>query len=97
MKHQDLAYAQSMREILTTIQAQEMDAILQAAGLLADAVAQDGIVYTFGTGHSHVIAEDVAYRAGGLAVVEPVREPAGVPKGHVRRRAIDEVGCHGIS
>ena len=76
MKHQALAYAQSMRAILNTIQAQEMDKILQAAELLADAVAQDGIVYTFGTGHSHVVAEDVAYRAGGLVPVDAILEAA---------------------
>lgn len=71
-----LEYAQSMQKILDSIVDQEMPVILKAADVLANAVAQDGIVYTFGTGHSHVIAEDVAYRAGGLVPVDAILEAA---------------------
>jgi len=71
-----LDYAHSMQAILSTIVEQEMDKIMQAADVIATAVAQDGIVYTFGTGHSHVIAEDVAYRAGGLVPVDAILEAA---------------------
>lgn len=76
MVEKALAYAHSVQSILQVIQEQEMDRILEAAGVLADAVAQDRIVYTFGTGHSHVIAEDVAYRAGGLVPVDAILEAA---------------------
>src|ERR1035437_8581052 len=71
-----LEYAHSMRTILNVIVEQEMDKILQAAEVIANAVAQDGILYTFGTGHSHIIAEDVAYRAGGLVPVDAILEAA---------------------
>lgn len=71
-----LEYAKSMQAILDTIVAQEMGKILQAADVIANAVVQDGIVYTFGTGHSHIIAEDVAYRAGGLVPVDAILEAA---------------------
>jgi uncharacterized phosphosugar-binding protein len=71
-----LDYAHSMRTVLNTIVEQEMGNILQAADVIANAVAQDGILYTFGTGHSHVIAEDVAYRAGGLVPVDAILEAA---------------------
>jgi uncharacterized phosphosugar-binding protein len=53
-----------------------MEPIQRAAELIAAAIADDGIVFTFGTGHSHVIAEDVAYRAGGLAPVDAMNEPS---------------------
>src|SRR5512137_2654063 len=76
MIQKGLEYAQSMRAILNTIVEQEMGKILQAADVIANAVAQDGILYTFGTGHSHVIAEDVAYRAGGLVPVDAILEAA---------------------
>jgi len=76
MVEKALAYAHSVQSILQVIQEQEMDRILEAAEVLAGAVAQDGIVYTFGTGHSHVIAEDVAYRAGGLVPVDAILEAA---------------------
>ena len=74
MKDKALEYAHAMRAVLDTISEQEMGKITQAAEVIANAVAQDGIVYTFGTGHSHIIAEDVAYRAGGLVPVDAILE-----------------------
>jgi uncharacterized phosphosugar-binding protein len=35
-------------------------------------VQSDGRVFVFGTGHSHVIAEETHYRAGGLAITVPI-------------------------
>lgn len=43
-----------------------------AAGLVADALAGGGEVHAFGTGHSHMLAEELFYRAGGLVHVRPV-------------------------
>jgi uncharacterized phosphosugar-binding protein len=44
--------------------------------MVADTVKNEGIVYVFGTGHSHLIAEEVTYRAGGLAPVDAILEPS---------------------
>ncbi len=74
MKEKALEYAHAMQAVLDSVVEQEMGKILQAADVIANAVAQDGILYTFGTGHSHVIAEDVAYRAGGLVPVDAILE-----------------------
>lgn len=48
------------------------DAIAAAVSAIVDAAARDGLVYIFGTGHSHMIAEEAHYRAGGLALTVPV-------------------------
>lgn len=45
------------------------------AGWLGDALARDGWLYVFGTGHSHLVAEEVFYRAGGLAHAVPMLDP----------------------
>jgi uncharacterized phosphosugar-binding protein len=50
-------------------------AIEQAATWLGEALAQDRWLYAFGTGHSHTVAEEVFYRAGGLARAAPIFEP----------------------
>jgi len=42
-------------------------AIEQAADWLGRALAADQWLYAFGTGHSHMLAEEIFYRAGGLA------------------------------
>lgn len=76
MANKALEYAKAVQDVLQRIVETQMGQIERAAQIAADAIAQDGILYTFGTGHSHVIAEDVAYRAGGLAPVDAILEPS---------------------
>lgn len=54
----------------------QADPIARAAEKVADTVAAGGVVFTFGTGHSHCIAEDAVYRAGGLVPVDAILEPS---------------------
>ena len=44
----------------------------KAAELIATAARADHRVYVFGTGHSHMMAEELHYRAGGLAITVPI-------------------------
>jgi uncharacterized phosphosugar-binding protein len=43
-----------------------------AATLVADALARGGEIHAFGTGHSHMLAEELFYRAGGFVRVRPI-------------------------
>lgn len=65
-----------VRETLDAIEASQSEAIAEAGGLVADCIAAGGVWHVFGTGHSHVLAEEVSYRAGGLAPVNAVLFPA---------------------
>ncbi len=76
MTRQALRYATAAQAALQRIVDTQMEQIERAAQIITQALANDGILYTFGTGHSHVIAEDVAYRAGGLAPVDAILEPS---------------------
>src|SRR5512143_1381402 len=67
-------YTSAILDVLNRIVETQSEQIERAAAIVADAVARDGILYTFGTGHSHVIAEDAAYRAGGLVPVDAILE-----------------------
>lgn len=49
-------------------------AIEQAAGWVAEALGRERFLFAFGTGHSHLLAEEIFYRAGGLARVVPMLE-----------------------
>jgi len=40
-----------------------------------DAMKDDKIVHIFATGHSHMFAEEMFYRAGGLVQINPILEP----------------------
>ena len=43
-----------------------MEPVTKAAVEIASRLAKGGILYVFGTGHSHVLAEEIYLRAGGL-------------------------------
>jgi uncharacterized phosphosugar-binding protein len=66
------AYMDAVRERLDSIACQQLEAIDRAAAAIVKAVEADGQVYLFGTGHSHMLAEEGHYRAGGLAAVCPI-------------------------
>ena len=64
-----LEYLQSkIQEVMDT----ELPNIERAARLIADSCMKGGRLYTFGTGHSHLIAEELYIRAGGLALVHAI-------------------------
>ena len=66
-----IAEIQRLVELVPVAQAEPME---RAAELIADALCGEGYVFTFGTGHSHLLAEEIFYRAGGLARVCPILE-----------------------
>lgn len=55
--------------VLEDIKTTQKEKIEEAAKMLAKVVENDGIIYIFGCGHSHLIGLDCFYRAGGLANV----------------------------
>ena len=65
-------YIEQLQGILDRIKGEQRPAIIQAAKLLASAIRGGGIIHAFGSGHSHMLAEEVFYRAGGLAPVNPI-------------------------
>ena len=54
----------------------QTEKIEQAAKWIADCLANDGFIYTSGTGHSHIFAEEIFYRAGGFARVVAILDEA---------------------
>ena len=71
-----LSHARSYLEAIQALQRR----IIEGQGLLLDSVAarmaetigEDGRLFIFGTGHSHLLAEEAFFRAGGLAPVVPI-------------------------
>ena len=50
---------------------------LQAAGLrIAKSIAANGVLHTFGSGHSQILASEIERRAGGLVPVSSINDPA---------------------
>lgn len=68
-------YSTAVLALLQTILERETPAMRMASAWIADAVANDRLIYTFGTGHSHALASEMFHRAGGLASVSLMIEP----------------------
>lgn len=69
-------YQENLTSTLDQIFTQETEKIEKAGAMLAHTLEQDGLLYVFGCGHSHMLAEELFYRAGGLAPVYPIFETA---------------------
>lgn len=67
-------FGEKVQQYLNAIMKDEKSKIDTAAKMMASKIANDGLIYTFGTGHSHMIAEEVFYRAGGLVPVYAIIE-----------------------
>ena len=65
-------YLEQIVGILHRIDREERAKMAEAAEAVADVICRDGIVYTFGCGHSHLPCLDTFYRAGGLACTSPI-------------------------
>jgi uncharacterized phosphosugar-binding protein len=61
-----------IRQLLDTIATTEPAALEASATAIVASIQAGGLLYLFGTGHSHMLAEEGHYRAGGLAAVVPV-------------------------
>lgn len=69
-------YLGGVIELLQKLRKDSQAAIHEAAQAVAEAIASDGMLILFGSGHSALIAKDAAYRAGGLAPVLAVDDAA---------------------
>lgn len=65
-------YIDAVRDRLDLIASDQQEAIDRAAAAVVEAIEAGGLVFLFGTGHSHMLAEEGHYRAGGFAAVCPV-------------------------
>lgn len=63
------SYYLEIISILEKIKNTQKEKIEQAAKMVAKTIENDGIIYIFGCGHSHLIGLDCFYRAGGLCNV----------------------------
>ncbi|CAL9538774.1 hypothetical protein SUDANB145_04175 [Streptomyces sp. enrichment culture] len=62
-------------DLLHRVRDEEGAAVEAAGTLLADTVERGGRLFAFGAGHSSLAAQDVVYRAGGLALMNLLTVP----------------------
>ena len=67
-------YYESIQDIIEKVYEREGEKISTAGQILAETIRRDGLIHVFGCGHSHMIAEEMFYRAGGLVAINPIFE-----------------------
>ncbi|CAN5562948.1 sugar isomerase domain-containing protein [soil metagenome] len=65
-------YLRVAEDLVARLSADEWPRIDAAAALVAEALATGGTLHAFGSEHSHTLAEELFYRAGGLVRVRPI-------------------------
>jgi uncharacterized phosphosugar-binding protein len=65
-------YFNALKDLLNRIESEQMLKIRDAGLLVSSAVADQGVLHVFGSGHSHMMAEEAFFRAGGLVPVNAI-------------------------
>ena len=68
----NMDYLNNIRKLLNHVEENVAPIIEAVAKVCADTYEKDGLLYFFGTGHSHMICEEPFYRAGGFGNVYPL-------------------------
>lgn len=70
------AYIENIQKLINDVLHTQLTLIESAAHEIASAIEQERKIFLFGTGHSHMLAEEMFFRAGGLVNVQPILEDA---------------------
>jgi uncharacterized phosphosugar-binding protein len=65
-------YLDKITQLIQRVQQDENEALKKSAEEIAYCIEKGGIVHLFGCGHSHMLTEEVFYRAGGLVPIHPI-------------------------
>jgi uncharacterized phosphosugar-binding protein len=68
-------YIEAVQQHVNRLAQTQGEAIQSAAKIVGDVVAQGKHIYTFGSGHSQLLAREISERAGGLAPVFHLPDP----------------------
>ncbi|MBQ1534766.1 MAG: SIS domain-containing protein [Erysipelotrichaceae bacterium] len=69
-------YFEELEKVTRKIKETQQENIMKAAEILADTTEKEGIIYGFGTGHSHLVADDAFWRAATPANYCALLEPS---------------------
>ncbi|CAM3780420.1 SIS domain-containing protein [Alkalicoccus chagannorensis] len=68
----EFRYLDVVQHKLEGIKERQRRPLEQAVRQMKEVLRRDGMIHVFGTGHSHLLAEELFYRAGGLACIRPI-------------------------
>ncbi len=69
------SYLEAVTALQARVCAAQSELLDRVAAQMAATLQRDWRIFVFGTGHSHMMAEEAFYRAGGLAAAVPIFSP----------------------
>jgi uncharacterized phosphosugar-binding protein len=85
-----LQYLDKLQHILAAALSNQQTTLQIAAEKIAVSLRQGGILHVFGSGHSHMLAEELYVRAGGLAPINAILIPELMLHENVERASLLE-------
>lgn len=84
------AYFEEIQQKLKFVLKHEKEKMEFVADKVVETIQNDGIIQLFGCGHSHILTEEVFYRAGGLAPIKPILiEPLMLHEGAIKSSQLE--------
>ncbi|MBB6453695.1 putative phosphosugar-binding protein [Salirhabdus euzebyi] len=84
------SYFQKIEERLKLVLENESAQLQEAAKKVVESIENGGVIQLFGCGHSHILTEEVFYRAGGLVPIKPIFvEPLMLHEGALRSSQLE--------
>lgn len=68
-------FSTAVGQLLNSIDVEQNENIEKACRVIYESISSGGLLHVFSTGHSHMVAEEFFYRAGGLIPVNPILVP----------------------
>ncbi len=67
-----IEYIENIKKLIEKVENDGIDKIQESAEILSQTLISGNRIFLFGTGHSHMLSEELFYRAGGLVNVQPI-------------------------
>lgn len=69
------AYFNNLNEILVKVRNTQMQALHRGAQIMCDAALKGQNIFAFGCSHAGLLALELYYRTGGMALINPIKSP----------------------
>jgi uncharacterized phosphosugar-binding protein len=88
-------YFRRLYDVIEEMLGAEGGQIETAATWMADTLGDGGVVHLFGSGHSHMVAEEVFHRAGSMLPLNPMLDANLTFLGHLNATLLERTGGYG--
>lgn len=89
------AYFRHLYDVIEEMVGDQGIAIETAASWVAETISAKGVVHLFGSGHSHMVAEEVFHRAGSMLPLNPMLDSNLTFLGHLNATLLERTPGYG--